>query len=339
MSHSETSLVKATTPLETADPVESYKTARLPRNQWSRQFWRGTVRRHGKEGDGIVNAFRGLFVLVVLVASAVALPGEVSAHQPRRPIGDDVTILDPEVSKAYYSTLDGRGHTYRIRAAVAFDLYVSLTVPDISGQGTDISAVVVRVDGNGGTVGTLDGVAHKWTKFFEPFGFSDYLQGPEYRGRAEPGEYEIRVTSPRSDRKYVLVVGEIEAFDFKETVNALDLVPLIKRDFFGETPATFLFSPMGLAYVVAVFATAFGVGAVFRSLVRRVRWGGVRRPIRNIGFTDRSLRLGFGVALFAWAIGTTWDPITLFMSGFCFYEGVSRWCVLHSAIGRNTCPV
>ena len=250
-----------------------------------------------------------------------------------------MTILDPEVSKAYYATLDGRGHTYRIRTAVAFDLYVSLTVPDISGQGTDISAVVVRVDGNGGTIGTLNGVAHQWTKFFEPFGFSDYLQGPEYRGRAEPGDYEIRVTSPSNDRKYVLVVGEIEAFDFKETVNALDLVPLIKRDFFGETPATFFFSPMGFAYVVAVFATAFGVGAVLRRLLRRVRWGGVRRPIRNIGFTDRSLRLCSGVALFAWAIGTTWDPITLFMSGFCFYEGVSRWCVLHSAIGRNTCPV
>ena len=190
-----------------------------------------------------MNAFRALFVTVVLVASAVALPGEASAHQPRLPIGADVTILDPEVSKAYYTTLDGRGHTYRIRTAVAFDLYVSLTVPDISGQGTDISAVVVRVDGNGGTIGTLNGVAHQWTKFFEPFGFSDYLQGPEYRGRAEPGDYEIRVTSPRNDRKYVLVVGEIEAFDFKETVNALDLVPLIKRDFFwGNSRHVFLFS-------------------------------------------------------------------------------------------------
>jgi len=267
------------------------------------------------------------------------MPGEALAHQPRIPIPPAVTVLDPEVSKAYYTTLDGRGHTYRIRATVTFDLYVSITVPDISGQGTDISAVIVRADGNGGTIGTLNGVAHQWTKFFEPFGVSDYLQGPEYRGRAEPGDYEIRVTSPRNDRKYVLVVGEIEAFDFKETVNALDLVPRIKRDFFGETPATFLFSPMGFAYVVAVFATAFGVGAVFRSVLRRVRWGGVRRPIRNIGFTDRSIRLCAGVALFAWAIGTTWDPVTLFMAGFCFYEGVSRWCVLHSAIGRNTCPV
>ena len=286
-----------------------------------------------------MKVLRAVAVTIVLVACVVAMPGEALAHQPRIPIPPAVTVLDPEVSKAYYTTLDGRGHTYRIRATVTFDLYVSITVPDISGQGTDISAVIVRADGNGGTIGTLNGVAHQWTKFFEPFGVSDYLQGPEYRGRAEPGDYEIRVTSPRNDRKYVLVVGEIEAFDFKETVNALDLVPLIKRDFFGETPATFLFSPMGFAYVVAVFATAFGVGAVFRSVLRRVRWGGVRRPIRNIGFTDRSIRLCAGVALFAWAIGTSWDPVTLFMAGFCFYEGVSRWSVLHSAIGRNTCPV
>ena len=331
--------MQTTTPLKTADPVEGYKTERLPRNRWSRQFWRGSEGTHGQYGDGIVKVLRAVAVTIVLVACVVAMPGEALAHQPRIPIPPAVTVLDPEVSKAYYTTLDGRGHTYRIRATVTFDLYVSITVPDISGQGTDISAVIVRADGNGGTIGTLNGVAHQWTKFFEPFGVSDYLQGPEYRGRAEPGDYEIRVTSPRNDRKYVLVVGEIEAVDFKETVNALDLVPLIKRDFFGETPATFLFSPMGFAYVVAVFATAFGVGAVFRSVLRRVRWGGVRRPIRNIGFTDRSIRLCAGVALFAWAIGTSWDPVTLFMAGFCFYEGVSRWCVLHSAIGRNTCPV
>ncbi|MEN9615009.1 MAG: hypothetical protein RL022_431, partial [Chloroflexota bacterium] len=65
-----------------------------------------------------MNAFRALFVTVVLVASAVVLPGEASAHQPRIPIPPAVTILDPEVSKAYYTTLDGRGHTYRIRATV-----------------------------------------------------------------------------------------------------------------------------------------------------------------------------------------------------------------------------
>ena len=282
---------------------------------------------------------RVFFAIMAVVVSVVAMPGESSAHQPRMPIGADVTILDPEVSKAYYTTLDGGGHTYRIRATVPFNLYVSITVPAISGQGTDISAAIVRADGTGGNVATLNGVAHQWTKFFEPFGFSDYLQGPEYRGRAEPGQYEIRVTSPRNDRKYVLVVGEIEAFDFKETVNALDLVPLIKRDFFGETPATFLFSPMGFAYVVAMIAMSFGAGALLRSLVRRVRWGGSQRLTRNIGLTDRLVRLGIGIALFAWAITTTWDPFTLFMSGFCMYEGISRWCVLHSAIGRNTCPV
>ena len=286
-----------------------------------------------------MNTVRVVFVSIALIALVVAMPGEASAHQPRIPVGADVTIFDPEVSKAYYTTLDGRGHTYRIRAKAPFDLNVSITVPAISGQGTDISAVIVRADGNGGNLAILNGVAHQWTKFFEPFGFSDYLQGPEYRGRADPGEYEIRVTSPLNDRKYVLVVGEIEAFDFEETVNALDLVPLIKRDFFGETPATFLFSPMGFAYVVAVFASAFGLGAVLRNLLRRVRWGGSLRPARNIGLPDRLVRLGIGLFLFAWAITTTWDPVTLLLSGFCFYEGIARWCVLHSAIGRNTCPV
>lgn len=281
---------------------------------------------------------RLVFVMALVVAAVVAMPSRASAHQPRVPVGADMTIVDPEVSKAYYHTLDGRAHSYRIRATNPFDLYASITVPAVTGQGTDISAVIVRVDGPSTIVATLNGADHKWTKFFEPFGYSDYLQGPEYRGRAEPGDYDIRITSPGNDRKYVLVVGEIEAFDFKETANAVNLVPLIKRDFFGESPVTFLLSPMGFAYVVATFATAFGAGAVLRGALRRTRWNGILRPTRNMGLPDRLARLGIGIALFAWAVTTTWDPVTLFISGFCLYEGIARWCVLHSVIGRNTCP-
>ncbi len=60
-----------------------------------------------------------------------------------------------------------------------------------------------------------------------------------------PGNYEIRVSSQNNTSKYSLAVGEIEKFDFKETMNALSLVPKIKRDFFNESPVSFIASPFG----------------------------------------------------------------------------------------------
>lgn len=80
---------------------------------------------------------------------------------------------------------------------------------------------------------------------FEPFGYDTYWKGPEYKVRVEAGIYDIIVSSKTNDGKYSLAIGEAENFDFREIMNALDLVPKIKRDFFDESPITFIFSPFG----------------------------------------------------------------------------------------------
>jgi hypothetical protein len=66
---------------------------------------------------------------------------------------------------------------------------------------------------------------------FEPFGYDTYWKGPEYKVRVEAGIYDIIVSSKTNDGKYSLAIGEAENFDFREIMNALDLVPKIKRDF------------------------------------------------------------------------------------------------------------
>lgn len=80
---------------------------------------------------------------------------------------------------------------------------------------------------------------------FEPFGYDTYWKGPEYKEKVEAGRYDIIVSSSNNDSKYSLAIGEAENFDFREIMNALDLVPEIKRDFFSESPISFIFSPFG----------------------------------------------------------------------------------------------
>lgn len=60
-------------------------------------------------------------------------------------------------------------------------------------------------------------------------------------------------------------------------------------------------------------------------------------PKKNIGTTDRWLRLGLGIALLllAWW-GKSW--ILLALALFCFYEALASWCLLFQIIGKNSCP-
>lgn len=244
--------------------------------------------------------------------------------------------MHPEVSKAYYGTLTGEPDVYRIDATAPFDLYVGVLVPDIAGQKKDVSAVVLK-DGN--EIAVLDGATFAWTQFFEPFGHDTYWQGPEYKARAEAGTYEVRVWSSNNDSKYSLAIGEIEAFDSAETWNALTLIPQLKKNFFDKSPIDFILSPFGIGLIVAMYALAVIFGFAYRAVLKRLARGTVRGVGQNIGKPDRTVRFVLGVALLLWAITTTWSPLLLFFSGFCFFEAAFSWCGFYAALGRTTCPV
>lgn len=275
-------------------------------------------------------------ILVALLAVCVFLPSLASAHQPRLVQSKRTVVPSPEISKAYYSTLSGEPDVYTIPATAAFDLYVGVLVPDIAGQKKDVSAVVLK---DGAQIAVLDGTAFAWKQFFEPFGHDTYWQGPEYKARAEAGTYEIRVSSANNNSKYSLAVGEIEAFNFKESINALTLIPQLKKDFFHESPINFILSPIGWGLIVILYILAFIFGFIYRAIIKKFAKQPSRGVAQNIGKPDRLIRFAIGIALLFLAIATTWSPLLIFFSGFCVFEAIFSWCGFYAAIGKNTCPI
>lgn len=260
------------------------------------------------------------------------------AHQPRIPDGDFIKVLDPEISKAFYSELDGGSHTYSISSEIPFKLYVNILAPDIEGQKTDLFVHLYK-DGGADPFAVLNGKEYEWEVFFEPFGYDSYLMGPEYEEEVGPGVYDIVVSSPNFDSKYSLATGKKEAFDFKESVNALKLIPIIKKDFFEKIPVDFIFSPFGWGLILLMFILAFVFGFVYRYLLRKFAQGKARRAHHNIGVWDRILRLSISLILLGLAITTTWNPILLFFSGFTLFEAIFSWCGFYAAIGKSSCPL
>jgi len=272
------------------------------------------------------------FILILFVF----FPILAFAHQPRIVESRSTIVLSPEISKAYYSELIGVPDIYIINSTTSFNLYVNILVPDIEGQKKDISAVIFK---DGIEFAKLDGVNFEWKKFYEPFGADTYLMGPEYRAQAESGSYEIRVTSPRNDSKYSLAIGEIEAFNMKEGINALTVIPEIKKNFFNESPISFILSSFGWGLIIVLYIFSFIVGIVYRFILKRMAKGTVRGVSKNISKNDRLLRFVIGIVLLLWAVTTTWSPVLIFFSGFCFFEAIFSWCGFYAALGKNTCPI
>jgi hypothetical protein len=181
-----------------------------------------------------------MLMATTIVCTAV---GAAYAHQPHMVNDTGVTRVDrPEVSKAYYAELHGKPAAYEITSPDSFELYVNILVPDEVGIPTDLSVTVSR---GPDTVVVLEGSAHTWTKFYEPFGGDSYLMGPEHRLRVGPGTYVATVSRPGDTGRYVFVVGEREEFPLKEIIRVIRLMPRLKRDFFGKAPIRALFDPLG----------------------------------------------------------------------------------------------
>lgn len=280
--------------------------------------------------------------LALFVVCASVYPVFASAHQPRIVETEDVTIVQPEISKAYYGVLSGKPHIFHIESAEAFDLYVNILVPDIAGQQNDVSAIIMKHN-TPAPLAVLGGVNGTWKPYFEEFGHDNYLQGAEYKAHVAAGEYEITLLSPNNESKYALAVGETEFFDMREGINALAIIPGLKRNFFNESPASFILSPFGIGYIVALYILAALFGLLYRTMLRRVARRASSTSSRtlgkNIDHRGRLVRAAIGFVLLVLAITTSWSPFLLFVSGFSFFEAIFSWCGLYAAIGKSTCPV
>ena len=96
----------------------------------------------------------------------------------------------------------------------------------------------------------------------------------------------------------------------------------------------------GFGLIVLMYLLAFIFGLVYRAILKNLAkkkmLSGEGRGSKNIGKSDRLLRLVIGIGLLIWAVMTTFSPILLFFSGFAIFEALFSWCGFYAAIGKTT---
>jgi hypothetical protein len=268
---------------------------------------------------------RTLAAALTLVSLLALGAGSAIAHQPVLVDSEATEVFEPEISKAYFGKLMGEPHTYRIDSAVEFDLYVGILVPEDGSPKKDVAAEIFA-----GTqpMAAIGGAGADWVTFYEPFGQNTYWDGGEYRTRAPAGAYTIKISSPDNQSKYSLAIGEIEFFDLEDRANALVVLPEIQREFFGTSPVEMVGTRFGIFNLVVILGAALVSSLLYRLLLRNTLVRLVGERLRHIGW---GYRVTTAIALFGWAIATSWSPVVLFLSGLTLFEALlSRFGVAGS---------
>jgi len=162
---------------------------------------------------------------------------------------DQVAVTNPEMSQAFYGELIGEPCSYTVTSTVDFRLYVELLVPVTTNPDGRFSVRITNQQ-MGTECAVLDGDTGIWKPFFEHFAGDRYKRGPHYTAQVPAGAYRVEVYNAHNVGKYVLVVGEREAFSFAEIRRVLKLIPTLKSSFFHLPPAHFLFSIIGATYII-----------------------------------------------------------------------------------------
>ncbi|MFH1387149.1 MAG: hypothetical protein ABIH50_05745 [bacterium] len=186
-----------------------------------------------------------LMIIALTVAGALA-------HQPVIVDRGEIKIEKPEISRAFYGELKGQPQLYNIYSEKAFDLYVNLLVPKNTNAAGRYSANIYQIiDSRRVFLVEIKADSVAWKELYEPFGGDHYLKGPEWKQAVPAGRFEIEVYNADNRGKYVLAVGEKEFFGPKEIANVYTELPKLKGEFFGGNPVSFLWSPFGIAAVIA----------------------------------------------------------------------------------------
>ena len=255
-------------------------------------------------------------LIVIFFVILISWPLGVFAHQPRIVDSEKINVTKPEVSKAYYAKLSGKPHTYIISVNSAIDLYVNVLFPYKEGHKKNITVKVFRGDQS---LGVLSSGEVDWKKFFEPFGQSMYWKGPELKKNVDAGKYKILVQSKEKNLRYVLAIGETEDWNGIDIIKAILLIPELKRNFFEESPISFIFSPLGYGYILLLQLLVLLVGWVILKIMKisgiKTQWKYFQK------FAKIFIVLGvlFWVGLLSWAVRTSWDPIIILMSGLALF--------------------
>jgi hypothetical protein len=263
--------------------------------------------------------------MVILFLILVSWPLEVLAHQPRLVEMEKINVTEPEISKAYYGNLSGKPHIYTISTSSPIDLYVNILVPFIEGPGKNVTVNIFKGEQ---LIRTLSPTKEDWKEFFEPFGQSMYWKGPEFKVRADAGKYKIHVQSTEKSIKYVLATGEIEAFGGPESLRAILLIPELKKNFFEESPLSFILSPLGWGYILLLQVLVILAGFLISKILN------ISRIKFQTGYFQRSAKSIMVCGVFFWlaflffAIQTSWHPLLIMMSGLALFMAIISWSKL-----------
>ena len=182
-------------------------------------------------------------------------------------------IKNPEVSQAFYGKLKRTAEYYLISEEKPFNLYIQILSPDIENAKKDF---LVELYLNNTLITVLNGTEHNWTLFHEEFAGDTYWQGPEFEKKASSGNYLIKISNENNEGKYVLVVGRLESFPFKEIINAYMTIPKLKTDFFNKPAIYSLFNLMGLFLLVLLIIIA-AIITLITLIIKRIKHKKKRR--------------------------------------------------------------
>ncbi len=155
-----------------------------------------------------------------------------------------------------------------------------------------------------------------------------YWQGPEFKIRADAGKYKIIVQSREKNIRYVLATGEIEAFDGKESLNAILLIPKLKKNFFEEPPISFIFSPLGWGYILFLQLLVLLVGWLISRILKISGIKIQREYFQKFPRNTMIWGIVFWMALLFWAVRTSWHPTLILTSGLALFLAIISWCEL-----------
>jgi hypothetical protein len=207
--------------------------------------------------------------LCLLFCGFVFSSPEALAHEARfvEAGQHDVTsVTDVLQSQAFYGELNDSPHLFEFTLTEPTTSFAELLVPDSETGVTDKSGLLLKVEERGVTeVMRMNAKDAAWESFFEWFGGDSYRRGPTYFDSLEAGTYQLEVSTPVNQGKYVLVIGKEESFRLSYIATLKDVARV--KQFFGKSRFALFESP--LVYVPLLLVMVCGV--VAWCIVRRVR--------------------------------------------------------------------
>jgi len=269
-----------------------------------------------------------LFFVLICSLSATSF-----AHKPElvSEYGlDPIQVLNPEISKAYYGVFDAnvRSQEFIIESEKEFELYANFLLP-VNDNSLMDKRMTMQIFKGEQLLSVLSGAEYEWGEFFEPFGYDNYLMGPEFEQTVAADRYRIVLSLDEvvdlddgELNSYSVAIGKIEDFGLAETLDTYRLIPKIKSDIFNKTGADFILSPLGAFLVTILFSFGYVFGFVIRYLFGLL---GVAASC-GINKNGRLIRGLASIVIFLFSLFFGFSKIGFVVSGLVMFEALHGFC-------------